>query len=493
MKKYFTHNGKEQKGPFDLTELLSQTITKDTLVWFEGLEYWKKAGELPELSNVIIVAPPQLKTSPPPLPSLQQSNSTSGTTLQLPTNVQAIVKSSWISPSLFALGALLFFMPFFDFKCQNSTVLSVSGFDMVKGKRYQSMQTELLDGSSSAKYETIPPNAFAIIPFILAICGAVLPFIRKEDRLLPGWLAIAGGMAVISILILGVNVHSEISGKGGGIISVEFDFAYYMAFLLLAFATIISFINRQQDQYSILFQRLQQLKGFQFPSKKSEVIHQEESEHDMPNSVSKIDIRENVIATNLTQPMREAISISTSVTNDIAENNKSMAEVKSYVTESNVEVSNEQGANYKKKWILISIIVIVVVGISATGFMLFRNGYFDYWLKPTTVAREDSNISVKNLPLLLKSKNYSGKIGSISSTWTISWYDDRTVQGKYLYSNGKSFQFKGSEIQNFGLRLDITTDGRPYGLAAFELKDQCYVGKIYYNSGKSDQVKICKW
>ncbi len=62
MKKYYLHNGTESSGPFDLEELKAKKITKSSPVWFEGMENWKYAREIPELNTLFI-------TIPPPIPS----------------------------------------------------------------------------------------------------------------------------------------------------------------------------------------------------------------------------------------------------------------------------------------------------------------------------------------------------------------------------------------------------------------------------------------
>jgi hypothetical protein len=75
MKKYFLHNGTENSGPFDLDELKTKSITKTTPVWFEGMENWKYAGEIPELSSVFAVIPPPISsfTTPSPTPKASQN------------------------------------------------------------------------------------------------------------------------------------------------------------------------------------------------------------------------------------------------------------------------------------------------------------------------------------------------------------------------------------------------------------------------------------
>ena len=65
MKTYYIHNGTENSGPFVLEELKAKKITKTTLVWSEGMDEWKYAGNLDELKNILAVVPPPLKNIPP--------------------------------------------------------------------------------------------------------------------------------------------------------------------------------------------------------------------------------------------------------------------------------------------------------------------------------------------------------------------------------------------------------------------------------------------
>lgn len=58
MKKYYLHNGTESSGPFDIEELKAKKITKASPVWFEGMQQWKTAGEIPELFHLFIANPP---------------------------------------------------------------------------------------------------------------------------------------------------------------------------------------------------------------------------------------------------------------------------------------------------------------------------------------------------------------------------------------------------------------------------------------------------
>jgi hypothetical protein len=66
MKEYYLHNGEDNSGPFNIEKLKDQKITKDTPVWSNDMQDWKKAGEVDELKSI-------LSNNPPPLKKIQKS------------------------------------------------------------------------------------------------------------------------------------------------------------------------------------------------------------------------------------------------------------------------------------------------------------------------------------------------------------------------------------------------------------------------------------
>lgn len=78
MKKYFTHNEGGEKGPFDIEELKSQNLKGDSMIWFDGLESWKRASEIEELKGILKPTPPPLtKSAPPSIETQKRSQNTS--------------------------------------------------------------------------------------------------------------------------------------------------------------------------------------------------------------------------------------------------------------------------------------------------------------------------------------------------------------------------------------------------------------------------------
>jgi len=60
MSKYYYTDGKERFGPFTLEELAAKNISKDTMVWMEGLADWIPAGNLADLQSLFASGGPQI-------------------------------------------------------------------------------------------------------------------------------------------------------------------------------------------------------------------------------------------------------------------------------------------------------------------------------------------------------------------------------------------------------------------------------------------------
>ena len=80
MTQYYFHDGQQEQGPFDIEQLKSQTLKKDTPIWYEGLGEWTTIGKIEELKDLI-------KPTPPPF----------GSTTATPPPVQKIVTQQNIS------------------------------------------------------------------------------------------------------------------------------------------------------------------------------------------------------------------------------------------------------------------------------------------------------------------------------------------------------------------------------------------------------------
>lgn len=70
MTQYYFHNGQQEQGPFNIEQLKSQTLKRDTPIWYEGLESWTTVGEVEELKHLFVTTPPPLTK---PIPEIKET------------------------------------------------------------------------------------------------------------------------------------------------------------------------------------------------------------------------------------------------------------------------------------------------------------------------------------------------------------------------------------------------------------------------------------
>jgi len=78
MKKYFYVLEGQSKGPSSSSDLLEQGISKETLVWADGMTDWASAGSVSEIAQLFAPTPPPIPVSapvptPPPIPTSSDS------------------------------------------------------------------------------------------------------------------------------------------------------------------------------------------------------------------------------------------------------------------------------------------------------------------------------------------------------------------------------------------------------------------------------------
>ena len=75
MKKYFYSDGTNNFGPFSIEELKAKEITRETMIWFQELDEWRKAGSIQELNDLFALVPPPIQQSNYNQQSIRQTNS----------------------------------------------------------------------------------------------------------------------------------------------------------------------------------------------------------------------------------------------------------------------------------------------------------------------------------------------------------------------------------------------------------------------------------
>ena len=138
-----------------------------------------------------------------------------------------------LSPSIFILVLICFFLPFTKISCAGEEVMTLTGFQLVTGTTI-----EVGGGTENRKTERIDPEPYAIWAFGAGIVGLVLSFIKSRgSKILP---AIIGVVGAVSLLLLKSKLDRDVLREGEGAFHIEYQFGFWLAFILFFSAVVLN-------------------------------------------------------------------------------------------------------------------------------------------------------------------------------------------------------------------------------------------------------------
>jgi hypothetical protein len=142
--------------------------------------------------------------------------------------------NKFISPALFLLAALCFFLPFVSFTCQGQRIATISGMELVTGTKIEKFHmensTNRQESSDPDKQSDINSEPLAVAAFIFAIFGIVISLIPRYSKILS---VITGALGALMLLFLRSSIGGEITGDFDfKIIEISYEWGYYLALLL---------------------------------------------------------------------------------------------------------------------------------------------------------------------------------------------------------------------------------------------------------------------
>jgi hypothetical protein len=175
-------------------------------------------------------------------------------------DVRKVPASKLPSVITFAVGVLLFFLPFAEVKCNNATLLDNTGLGIVIGTEWRTSENSLLGNdmfrqdntreTSKIQSKKQDPNVFAIAGFAFGVIGLLLSFSNARTGIKGA--TISGVLAAAALIGLFIDLKRKIKGSMGDMndagsqndltgnmqISIGFTPWFYislLAFLLAAF------------------------------------------------------------------------------------------------------------------------------------------------------------------------------------------------------------------------------------------------------------------
>lgn len=143
----------------------------------------------------------------------------------------------YLSPSLFGIILLCFFLPFVTVSCGKSKEMSVTLTGM-----------QMVTGWSAEEKHKEGPNPLAIGGLFLAVSGVGLGFWQNKNRFTAS--TIVGGLGVVSLLALKTLFDSAIAKEGEGLLTTSWETGFMAAFLMFTGACIFNVFAMKQNKGS---------------------------------------------------------------------------------------------------------------------------------------------------------------------------------------------------------------------------------------------------
>lgn len=158
------------------------------------------------------------------------------------------------SPAFYAVIILLFFLPFVNLSCGGQKITSVTGFQLVTGTEISSgMMGENMFGgmnnNSEENKKEVEPQAMALLALFAAIAGLILSLMKKKPLNLIN--LIISVLGVIFLIILKFNLEGNAKLDGQGMITLDFQFAYWLSVLIFILTAVIGWLIYNEKENTI--------------------------------------------------------------------------------------------------------------------------------------------------------------------------------------------------------------------------------------------------
>lgn len=177
---------------------------------------------------------------------MESENSSSNVTAPVTT---VITRSSLPFKISYFVVALMFLMPFVEFRCNGVTLTKASGIDLAFGFEMKESKTvnnwnksfnqyDAGYDQQNAKRERKEPNSYALASLVLAVMGLGVSFLKtRAQPFLSMVIGILGALALIVLMIqLNSDIRNEITTQGADYgVKISYDYTAWFFFALIGF------------------------------------------------------------------------------------------------------------------------------------------------------------------------------------------------------------------------------------------------------------------
>lgn len=159
---------------------------------------------------------------------------------------------SKISPSIFALIIICFFLPFTTVSCQSTNIATLSGFQVAVGADIdqtaglasglssmggmEGLQALSQEGTRTtrmsrpkSKQQKIQGSPIAGIILATACAGITISFVSLRQKALIE--AAIAGIGAVMMFVLKLTIDSEVNKQGQGLFQVDYEIGYWLTLI----------------------------------------------------------------------------------------------------------------------------------------------------------------------------------------------------------------------------------------------------------------------
>lgn len=148
-----------------------------------------------------------------------------------------------LSPVIFGLAFIFFFLPWLNVSCQGQKILSLSGWDLSFKSSFEPSANKMFGQTTPMRPTTQkssrdnPTRIIAMIAFLITLAGIAVGFLKPPLGSLTS--IAAGALGIILLIIVRLKISGEM-GKAEAFIQISYGIGYYLTFLMYIVAIIYS-------------------------------------------------------------------------------------------------------------------------------------------------------------------------------------------------------------------------------------------------------------
>lgn len=138
-----------------------------------------------------------------------------------------------ISPSIFGLILLCFFLPFVTISCGGQEIVTFTQWDLIIGTKINTQEVD--------------PNPIAVIILLVVLAGILVSFLKSRAGLILS--AMSGVIGFVATLALKFTIDNEIAKQGKRMLEADYRAGFYLSLILFIAAAGFNFyqiMNRER-------------------------------------------------------------------------------------------------------------------------------------------------------------------------------------------------------------------------------------------------------